>query len=114
MERMPGAAVTDDEHIVTDRQRLRALARHGRRIERSERQYQTEAAGLIVPERVRLADPATMAGEPNRFSLGDQITDGQDQITLAGADDDALADAIGAEKRSRIGIIGNFSVQEYD
>ena len=85
-----------DHHPLADRHCGRAADLERRHVELGERLNEAEPGFLVVAERVARHRAAVAQGEPNRFRLGDQITDGEDKAIIA--TEHAMAGALGAQR----------------
>src|SRR6185436_6126962 len=86
LERMGASAVADDDYIG-----VRFYAGRRRRLQRThaesaKRLHQSEAAALVVGQRMPLYDGAAIGAEPDRLGFGDQVADRHDQPVLADYD----------------------------
>src|SRR5262245_1548369 len=95
---LPSAGAAD-HHTLTYLQRTRLPDRDRLEVDTRQRLHQAEAGFLVVAEHMTRRDLAVAEGEPDLFGFGDEITDGEDDATLA--DQDAIAGAFGAERLGR-------------
>src|SRR6185436_19806985 len=109
LERARPPAVAGDDDVAADLHRRHAAAHERRDAELAERLHQAEAGGLVVGEREAADHRALVGGHPDRARLGDQVADGEDEAVLA--DDDAVADALGAEQRRGERVVGHDRAQ---
>jgi hypothetical protein len=103
-EGMRRAAMPDDVDAVADRQRCGRTALQRRAAQPTQGQHQPEARDLVVGQRVALDGAAVVRGEPDRGRFGDQVADRQHQLAVIDKDDDAVADALGAEDAGGEGV----------
>ena len=105
-------AAAQHDRGVADLERLRRAPRQRRELEGPERLHHAEARREVVSERMPRHDAAVQRRDPDRFGLGDEIADRQDQPVAA--DGDAAAHALGTEDRRREGILGNLRAHGHD
>jgi hypothetical protein len=80
--------------------------------ELAERQDQAQARGEIVRERMTRNHRAVVGREPDRFGLGNEIPDRQHETVIA--DDDAVAESLGAENRRSERVVRHLGAKHDD
>jgi hypothetical protein len=104
----PPAAAGQDDGIVP-LQVARIAQRQGRQLQRLERVDQAEAGHGVIAENVG-GNPAPFVGDQGDLvGLGDQIADGQHQAVVA--DDDSVAQPLGAQRLGGERVGGHLGVQ---
>src|SRR5581483_4918351 len=94
IERMLDTPMTNDDHAVAHRRGRGGAALDGRYIQTSQRQDQPEAGDLVIGEGMSGYDGPVTGREPDRFSLGDEVADGEYQSI--GLDHGPVTDALGS------------------
>src|SRR5229473_2672190 len=107
-DRARASAGAADHHAIADFGIGGRAKRQRIEIDPAKRLYEAKAAHGIEAERVAFHHAAVAEMQPDRFSLGDQIADGQDQVVV---DQDAVAGALGAERIRAEGVGGNDRMQ---
>ena len=112
VEGTPATALAGDDHEIADLQRGRGAELQRGHVEAAERLHQAEARFEVVAQRVARQHAAVARRQPDRFRLGDQVADGDDEAAIA--DEDPVAGPLRPQNAGGERVLRDGGAQAHD